>query len=96
MFRIVALFDVKANCYHSPFAVSTAITAVREFRNVIYKQEKSVITDYPEEFELRDVGYFDETSGELNQTKVETLETGKNVVELIKKAKEKTDGNVKA
>lgn len=84
MFRIVAVFDLKAQIFHQPFAVSASIVAARQFRNVIINKQGNLISDYPEDFELRDLGSFNELEGKFIQEKIETIETGKNVLKFAK------------
>lgn len=60
MKRLYAVFDKKAQAYGSVMVVAHHAQATREFVAGV-EQEKSVLAKYPEDFELRCVGwYYDE------------------------------------
>lgn len=62
---MVAVFDKKTGLYDNPFAVRHIGEAVREW-DIVRKDEKTRIGKNPEDFELYQVGEYDDQVGKFN------------------------------
>ena len=62
--KIYVIFDKTANLYGNLIALPNDDVAIRLFKTMV-NGEKSNISDYPEDFSLHCVGYFDENIGYL-------------------------------
>lgn len=56
--------DLKAGLYNAPVAYPTPAAAVRDFIDLL-SDKGSVLNKHPEDYELRQIGSFDEGSGEV-------------------------------
>lgn len=61
---MIAVYDRKTGLFDKPFAVRHIGEAVREW-DLVRKDTNTKIGKNPEDFDLRQVGYFDEQTGEL-------------------------------
>lgn len=61
---IVSVFDKKTGLFSNPFSVRHIGEAVREW-DIVRKDTDTKIGKNPEDFDLRQIGYFDEQTGEL-------------------------------
>lgn len=60
--RMYSIKDVKSVSFHNPFPAENTIIAMRETQSYVNNQ-KSMISDYPEDFQLWYVGTFDNETG---------------------------------
>ena len=84
---LVGIYDKKAKCYISINQVPNTAIACRDFMTAC-KDEKSVLTNYPDDFCLDKVGTFDNETGEL-KTEKQTLLEAKNCVATKPEQKDK-------
>jgi len=57
------IFDSKTQSFRAPFYARTAGEAERSFSAIL--KEKNQLSEFPEDFSLHHVGYFDEQKGEV-------------------------------
>lgn len=58
--------DVKGETYSQPWFVSTAAAAVRSFTDLVNDSQKGqTLNTHPEDFQLYEMGTFDDTTGEF-------------------------------
>lgn len=63
---IVSLKDTATQAFGTPFFVHAPAQAVRSLRDAVNdKDSKSDIARHPEDFELYDIGEFDELTGQI-------------------------------
>lgn len=62
--RIFSIFDRKSLAFATPFFMKTTGEATRALREHL-KDGNSLISKYPEDFELYEVGGFDDQTGRL-------------------------------
>jgi hypothetical protein len=85
MKKIFCIKDEKSGAHYDPFTMSNSIDAQRAFMQGI-KSEKSIISQYPEDFNLYFVGEFDEMSGLITPREAPVLIlTGKDVKDSLRK-----------
>jgi len=61
---IIAVKDRAADLYGKPFYVRTRAEAIRSFTDEV-NNKQSQINQHPEDYDLYEIGTFDEDSGEL-------------------------------
>lgn len=61
---VYAVLDVKANAFVSPHFHKSHGQAIRDFSAAV-RGGKSMLSNYPDDFSLYHLGYFDEVSGLL-------------------------------
>jgi len=67
--KLFAILDTKAAIFQRPFCAETRATALRALETVVNREgEQSDIALYPQDFELFELGTFDQESGELVST----------------------------
>lgn len=77
---ICAIFDKKSNEYQQPFVAPNTTVALRNFQQAC-KDEKSFLNQYPDDFRLDYLGYFETETGKLiSLGQQETLCEAKNLV----------------
>nr|QJB20664.1 MAG: nonstructural protein [Microvirus sp.] len=62
--KIYTLRDAKAEVYHSPFFQKTHGEAERTFNKLVH-DEKSMISQYPEDYDLYYLGEYDDQTGTI-------------------------------
>lgn len=67
--KMFAVYDVKAEAYMAPFSHQTKGLAIRSFCAAA-SDSNSVISKYPEDFALFELGEFDDMTGVLKPVKV--------------------------
>ncbi|WNK13573.1 MAG: nonstructural protein [Microvirus sp.] len=64
---IVALFDSAARVYGTPFFVQHAAQAIRSLKDeVLNKDSQSDVNRHPSDFQLYELGHFDDDSGAIH------------------------------
>lgn len=64
--KIVSVRDIKASVYGNPVFVNSLGAAIRSFGDEIQKTDGNPFALHPEDYELYDLGEFDETEGKFN------------------------------
>lgn len=59
--KLIAVKDVKANVYYTPEAVPNIAVVERYYRSIL--PENSLARKYPEDFEVYEIGEYDEKTG---------------------------------
>jgi hypothetical protein len=62
--QIFSVYDVKAECYLTPFFQNTVAQGIRAFED-INENPNTVINKHPEDFSLYHIGVFDVSSGKI-------------------------------
>lgn len=75
--KVFAIRDSKAEVYLQPFFRKTHGEAERDFRQLV-KDEKSLVSKYPEDYDLYFIGSYDDELGAI-----EKLETPQHVIKAI-------------
>lgn len=65
---IAVIKDIKANVYQKPFACDNLVTAERVMYSLV-KDENSLLSQYPEDFQMMVIGKFDDVTGDLEVIK---------------------------
>jgi hypothetical protein len=84
MKKIFCIKDEKSGQYYDPFTMGNTIDAQRTFMQAM-KAEKSMISQYPEDFNLYLVGEYDEMSGIINPQAPVLILTGKDAKDSLRK-----------
>lgn len=66
---VFAVYDSKAEVYMNPFLMLSKGEAIRGFIDLA-NDEKTVVCKHPEDFSLFHLGYFDDSRGVYENTKV--------------------------
>lgn len=74
--RLYAIYDVKAAFYTAPYSIMTDQMAIRAFDNTINDPSNQMIYNHPEDFTLYFIGDYDDTSGEVIASPVQSLANG--------------------
>lgn len=61
--RMYSIFDKKSLIHHPPQFLYNTGHALRYFKSTVERQERSFMTDYPEDFDVYEVGSFDDQTG---------------------------------
>lgn len=77
---IVSVRDTKANAFGIPVCVPTVGAAVRSFSDQINGQD-SVLTKHPQDFDLFELGTFDDNTGLFDTHTPSLVTTGLNLVQ---------------
>lgn len=79
---IVSVRDRAANAFGRPFFVATRGQAIRSFSDEVNtKREGNALQAHPEDFDLYELGVFDEDTGQFENNHVPTqIAVGKDVV----------------
>ena len=80
MKKIFCIKDEKSGQHYDPFTMGNTIDAQRTFMQAM-KAEKSMIAQYPEDFNLYLVGEYDEMTGLITAQKPVLILTGKEAKE---------------
>lgn len=81
--KMFAIFDVKANAYKRPFFEESTVDAIRGFEMAVNKGE-SLLSSYPEDFALHEIGKFDQISGVFTALQLPlSIATGRSVLRNI-------------
>lgn len=62
---VFAVKDVKSGSFALPFCSPTPGTAERNFAQSVNGGQEAIVSAHPEDFELWQLGEFDDTSGQL-------------------------------
>lgn len=84
MKRIFVVKDEKAGCFYEPFVMANVIDAQRTFMQGM-KSEKSMISQYPEDFNLYSIGEYDEMTGLISPQAPVMVLTGREAKEASRK-----------
>lgn len=63
--RMFAIYDVKAQMYNAPFFMPSVGMAIRAFSDLV-NDAQSMVAKHPEDYQLFEVGGFDDNSGEAS------------------------------
>jgi hypothetical protein len=64
---IVAIKDTAARVFGTPFVVQASAQAVRSLRDEVNSKEStSDVARHPDDFELYEIAYFNDLSGDIN------------------------------
>lgn len=67
--KIYSVRDKRANTYGQPMAMPTDAHAVRSFtQEVNRKDDSNMLNQYPEDFAIYYIGYFDTDNGTITET----------------------------
>lgn len=77
MKKVFTVKDSKADAWNQPFFKSTHGEAERDFRTLV-NDNKSLLSQYPEDFDLYYLGEYDEMTG-----KFITLDTPQHVIKAV-------------
>lgn len=77
MLKIYSIRDSKGEMFNTPFFQKTHGEAERSFRNVV-KDERSLPSQYPEDFDLYYLGEFDDVTGQI-----QALDTPLHVIKAV-------------
>jgi len=75
--KMYCLRDNKAEAFHPPFYKHTHGEAERDF-TTLTKDEKSMVNQYPDDFDLYYVGEYDQSTG-----KVKPLDTPQHIIKAV-------------
>lgn len=81
---IVAVRDIKGNCYGPPHQVQHLGGAIRSFQDTCEGKQQNgdpTIAQHPEDFELYQLGFYDDATGEMINDK-QQLAVGSNYKRL--------------
>ncbi|WNK14431.1 MAG: nonstructural protein [Microvirus sp.] len=78
IYRVVAVRDRAADVYGQPVIVGSIGIAIRSFGDEI-NNEKSQFFGHPEDFDLWEIGGFDDETGELVSTPKKQISIGKDM-----------------
>ena len=84
MKKIFVIKDEKSGAHYDPFTMSNSIDAQRAFMQGM-RSEKSMISQYPEDFNLYFIGEFDEMSGMITPQAPVLILTGKDAKDSLRK-----------
>ena len=84
MKKIFVIKDEKSGAYYDPFTMGNTVDAQRTFMQAM-KTEKSMISQYPEDFNLYNIGEYDELKGMITATAPVMILTGKEAKEASRK-----------
>lgn len=77
---IVSVRDRAADTYGQPFYVTGLGQAIRSFTDEVNRAEKgNALFEHPEDFDLYEIGNFDDSSGVIERTEVRMICVGKDV-----------------
>lgn len=65
LFNVYSIRDVKLGVYNTPFVQTHRAGAIRAFSDLV-KDQQSTISRHPEDFQLFEIGTFDQDTGRLN------------------------------
>lgn len=60
--KVFALFDSKAAYYGTPFFLQNKMVAMRSFSDLV-KDPQSMVSKHPEDFNLYEIGEYDDSTG---------------------------------
>ena len=64
-----SIFDKKSLIYHPPQFCHNTGHALRHFQSQLNSNQKTVMSDYPEDFDIYEVGSYNDQSGEIEPSK---------------------------
>lgn len=76
--HIVAVRDIKANCYGVPNCTPSLGASIRSFGDQCQDEKSGVLYQHPEDFELYQIGSYDDESGALEAIKPVQIAVGSN------------------
>lgn len=62
LLQIFAVYDVKAECYNTPFFMSSNGQAIRAFSDML-SDDRTMISKHPDDFSLYHLGEYDDNNG---------------------------------
>lgn len=65
--KVFAVFDKKAEMFYNPFFMKATGLALRGFSDMINANDNSQYALHPEDFNLFELGVFDEDTGKIEQ-----------------------------
>ncbi|QXP44329.1 MAG: nonstructural protein [Arizlama microvirus] len=93
LISIFAVKDIKVSEFKNPFLQTSAIEAVRGF-TVAMRDENTLFSQFPEDFELHEIAQFDNVAGKIKSYETSKFITSgpqiKNLDKAIKEASEAT------
>ena len=85
--KMFAIKDVKMNIYMEPWFRRDVPLAIRDFRQIA-NDDKNQINQYPQDFELWELGQLDDETGEFKSPSKHCLCQATSVVRKIEEANE--------
>lgn len=78
-FKMVAIKDRSIEAYTTIFAVRAVGQAIRQFMDAINNKESGPMAQHPDDFDLYEVGDFNDETGELTPCSPNKIADGKNI-----------------
>lgn len=79
-----SIFDSKSKVFQMPFFMLNSDQAVRAFGDAVNSPESTVISRHPEDFQLYQIGIYDDATATLTQlTPLQMLATGTSLVKIL-------------
>lgn len=75
--KLMTVYDTKAGIYDRPFVARSNGEAIRGFSDAI-NDAKTTIGKHPEDFNLMEIGIYNDQTGEVDRKKITCLITGSN------------------
>ena len=89
MFKAFAVLDVKASAYGMPMFMSTRGLALRGFADAC-ADSRSMLAQHPEDYQLFEIGEYDQNNGRLNSLEQpELVATASQVVAQLQLARQR-------
>ena len=60
--KVIAVYDIKADCYETPFFKANVQIAMREFA-LVCRDSQMLMNQFPDDYELHELGDFDKEIG---------------------------------
>ena len=83
--KIFALRDTRAGFFHRPFVARSTNEALRNFASLVTDSKESPLTQYPGDFDLFELGSYDEQQGLISVSQHILLANGKEFVVPLSK-----------
>lgn len=79
--KLFSILDVKTGIFMRPFPEAATASAIRGFELAVNKGGENLISQYPDDFALMELGHFDDQTGkiEVHQAPV-NIATGRSLV----------------
>lgn len=76
--KLISVYDIKSELWSMPMTAETNKAALRAFGNTV-EQEGNEINQHPEDYELWEIGEYDNHTGEIKQEHKELIARGGDV-----------------
>lgn len=78
--KLFAVRDRAADAYGRPFASAAIGLAVRDFNAAINDKQNQAMNNHPDDFDLYEIGIFDDNTGEIVGQQPKQIAIGKNQI----------------